>query len=632
MAQKQFKAESQRLLELMINSIYTNKEIFLRELISNASDALDKRYYEGLKGEVPSVTKGELSILIEADKENRTLTITDTGIGMDETELENNLGTIARSGSLEFQKKLEEGDTDAIDIIGQFGVGFYSAFMVSKSIRVESKSAKGSNAMAWESDGKDGYVIEPCNKEEIGTKIILSLKDDSDEEDYSVYLEQYKIQSLIKKYSDYVRYPINMDVTKSIPDPSEEGKMIETTELETLNSMVPIWKKRKAEISDEEYNEFYKAKFNDWEDPQKVIHYQVEGNVSYTALLFIPAKAPYNFYNGDFESGLQLYSKGVFIMDKQKDLLPECYRFVTGLVDSNDLSLNISREILQQDRQVQAIAKNIEKKIHGTLIDMLEHDREEYEKFFNNFGLNLKFDIYKSYGLNKEKLQDLLLYRSSFNDSYVTLKEYKERMKEDQKEIYYASGASIEEIKKSPALKRVQDKGFEILYFTDSIDEFVITMMQNFEEKPFKSVTASDLDLESEDEKEERKEKAEENKDLLSAMKESLKDDVVDVRLSGRLVEDPVCLVAEEGLSIEMEKVLSQNPDNNGMKAKKVLEINPNHEIFTTLKKVYEKDPNEMETYASVLYDQACLIEGLPIENPADYANKIVELMIKANN
>ncbi len=629
MSKKQFKAESKRLLDLMINSIYTNQEIFLRELVSNASDALDKRYYEGLTNQIDSVSRDDLSIHIDLDKENRTITITDTGIGMTEAELENNLGTIAKSGSLEFQKKLEEGQND-VDIIGQFGVGFYSAFMIAKKLIVDTKPANNEPANIWESEGEDGYTIQASNKESIGTKITLVLKEDTEDENYSQFLEEYKIKELIKKYSDYVRYPITMEVTKYIPDPTDEEKTIETKEEQTLNSMVPLWKKRKSELTEEDYNEFYKSKFNDFQDPAKVIHYNVEGNVSYTALLYIPKKAPYNFYNGDFEAGLQLYSKGVFIMDKAKELLPDSYRFVTGLVDSNDLSLNISREILQQDRQVKALANSIEKKIHKALVDMLEKEREAYEEFFENFGLNLKFDIYKSYGFNKEKLQDLLLYKSSNEDKYTTLKEYVSRMKEDQKAIYFASGASVEEIKKSPALAKVLEKGYEILYFTDGVDEFVTQMMQAYEEKPFKSVTSNDLDLETEEEKKDRETKTENNKDMLTKMKEDLAGQVVDVRLSSRLTDDPVCLVAEEGVSLEMEKILSLNPDNPGIKASKVLEINPNHPIFETLQAVYNKDQEKLKDYASVLYNQALLIEGLPIEDPTEYAKKIVELMVAA--
>lgn len=631
MAKKQFKAESKRLLEMMINSIYTNKEIFLRELISNASDALDKRWYLALTDDTQKVDKDDLKIRLTRNEQDRTLVIEDTGIGMTDKEMENNLGTIARSGSAEFRQQLEEG-ADNIDIIGQFGVGFYSAFMVASQIVVESRKAGTDEAFCWTSSGQDGYTITPCEKETVGTKITLFLKEDTEDEKYSDYLNEYTLKNLVKKYSDYVRYPIVMEVSKSIPDPSDDKNDIITQEDETLNSMVPLWKKQKSEITDEEYNEFYKSKFNDWQDPQKVIHYSVEGNLSYTALLFIPAKAPYDFYNADYKSGLQLYSKGVFIMDKAKDLVPECFRFVTGLIDSDDLNLNISREILQQDRQVKALASSVEKRIQRTLEDMLKNDREAYEKLFDNFGLNIKYDIYRSFGANKEKLQDLLLYRSSKDGSYVTLKEYTERMSEDQKNIYFASGTSVEDIEKLPALEKVRDKGYEILYFLDAVDEFVISMMNDYNEKPFRSVSKGDLDLDSEEEKKEREEKAEENKDMLTMMKEAIGSRVSDVRISSRLKDDPVVLVSDEGMSIEMEKVLSQNPDNRGMmKAVKILEINPDHPVFETLKKVYETDQEKLKEYAGVLYDQACLIEGLPIDDPVDYARKITDLMVQAS-
>ena len=629
MAKKQFKAESKRLLELMINSIYTNKEIFLRELISNASDALDKRYYEGLTDKSKNVAKKDLWIKITRDKDARKLVIEDTGIGMNAEELEKNLGTIARSGSAEFREALEK-DTSKIDIIGQFGVGFYSAFMVAKKVIVESRAAGSEEAFQWVSSGEDGYVINPIEKESVGTTITLELKEDTEDEKYSEYLEEWTIRNLVKKYSDYVRYPIKMDVTKSIPDPTDDKKTIDTVEEETLNSMVPLWKKNKSKITTEDYNEFYKGKFSDWEDPQKVIHYNVEGNISYTALLYIPGKTPFNFYNTDYESGIQLYSKGVFILDNAKDLLPECYRFVKGLVDCDDLNLNISREILQQDRQVKALAKSIDKKITKALEDMLEKEREAYEKFFDNFGLNLKYSIYKSYGMEKEKLQDLLLFRSSEGGKYVTLKEYRSRMKEDQQEIYYACGSTMEDIEKLPALSRVREKGYEILYFTDSIDEFMIKMMMNYDEKQFRSVTESNLDLDSEEEKKAREATALENKDMLEAMKKSLGSNVSDVRISSRLTDDPVCIVADQGMSIEMEKVLSQDPMNKGMKATKILEINPNHAIFGKLKQVFQENPDALGDYADVLYDQALLIEGLPLDDPAAYARRIVDLMVNA--
>ena len=630
MAKKQFKAESKRLLELMINSIYTNREIFLRELISNASDALDKRYFEGLTDKSKNVSKKDLWIKLYADKENRTLTIEDTGIGMTEEELEHNLGTIARSGSAEFRDAMEK-DTSKIDIIGQFGVGFYSAFMVAKKVTVVTRPAGGEEAFSWVSSGEDGYTISKAEKDTIGTVITLELKDDTEDEKYGDFLEEWTIRDLVRKYSDYVRYPIKMDVTKHIPDPTDENKTIDSIEEETLNSMVPLWKKNKNKISQEDYNEFYKGSFSDWENPQKVIHYNVEGNVSYTALLYIPGKTPFNFYNTDYESGLRLYSKGVFILDNAKDLLPECYRFVKGLVDSDDLNLNISREILQQDRQVKALAKSIDKKITKALEDMLEKEREEYEKFFANFGLNLKYSIYKSYGAEKEKLQDLLLFYSSNEGKYVTLKEYKDRMKEDQKEIYYVCGSTIEDIEKLPVLSKVKDKGYEILYFTDSIDEFVIRMMMNYNDKPFRSITEADLDFDTEEEKKEREAAAEENKDMLEAMKNALENKVSAVRISSRLTDDPVCIVADQGMSIEMEKVLSQDPMNKGMKATKILEINPNHPIFAKLKDVFAQKPEKLNDYADILYNQALLIEGLPIEDPADYARRIVSLMVSAN-
>lgn len=629
MAKKQFKAESRRLLEMMINSIYTNREIFLRELISNASDALDKRYFEGLTDKSKNASKKDLWIKITPNKEARTLVIEDTGIGMNEKELESNLGTIARSGSAEFREALEK-NTSKIDIIGQFGVGFYSAFMVAKKVTVDSRPAGGDKAYRWVSSGEDGYTISEIEKDTVGTTITLELKDDTEDEKFGEFLEEWTIRNLIKKYSDYVRYPIKMDVKKSIPDPTEEGKTIDTMEEETLNSMVPLWKKNKNKISDEDYNEFYKSTFSDWENPQRHLHYNVEGNVSYTALLYIPGKTPFNFYNTDYESGLRLYSKGVFILDNAKDLLPECYRFVKGLVDSDDLNLNISREILQQDRQVKALSKSIDKKITGMLEDMLEKEREEYEKFYENFGLNLKYSIYKSYGALRDKLQDFLLYRSSKDGAYTTLKEYVSRMKEDQKEIYYACGSTIDDIEKLPVLSKVRNKGYEILYFTDSIDEFVIRMMMNYDEKPFRSVTEAGLDLDTEEEKKARETTAEENKDMLEAMKNALGENVSEVRISSRLTDDPVCLVADQGMSIEMEKVLSQDPMNRGLKATKILEINPNHPIFAKLQDVFRTQPDAINDYADILYDQARLIEGLPIEDPAEYARRIVDLMVNA--
>ena len=565
MAKKQFKAESKRLLDLMIHSIYTNKEIFLRELISNASDALDKRYYLSLTDENQRVDKNELKIRIDLDKENRTITLTDSGIGMTQEELESNLGTIAHSGSLEFKQKLEEGTSD-VDIIGQFGVGFYSAFMVAQRIIVETRSAQSEQGYSWISNGEDGYTISPIMKETVGTKIILELKEESEDDKVDEYLDEYTIKNLIRKYSDYVRWPIEMEVetTKTV-----EGKDEPETvkEIQTLNSMVPLWKRNKSEIKEEEYNEFYKNKFMDWENPAKVMHYSVEGTTSYNALLFIPAKTPYNFYSADYEPGLQLYCKGVFIMDKAKDLVPDYFRFVRGLVDSDDLNLNISREILQQDRQMKTLAKSIEKKIKNTLEDMLKNDREKYEEFFKNFGLSLKFGVYQDYGMHKDQLQDLLLFKSTHNDEYTTLDEYVSRMKEGQDQIYFASGESIELIKKLPQMEKLQDKGYEVLYFTDDVDEFAANIMMEYKEKKFKSINQGDLDLDDEEEKKAKEEKTQENKSMLDKMKDALGDKVKEVRLSSRLKSHPVCLVSDEGLSMEMEKVLNQMPNQNEVKA-----------------------------------------------------------------
>ena len=629
MAKKQFKAESKRLLDLMIHSIYTNNEIFLRELISNASDALDKRYYLSLTDENQRVDKSELKIRIDLDKDNRTITLTDSGIGMTQEELETNLGTIAHSGSLEFKQKLEEGTSD-VDIIGQFGVGFYSAFMVAQRIIVETRSAQSEQGYSWISNGEDGYTISPIMKETVGTKIILELKEESEDDKVDEYLDEYTIKNLIRKYSDYVRWPIEMEVetTKTV-----EGKDEPETvkEIQTLNSMVPLWKRNKSEIKEDEYNEFYKNKFMDWENPAKVMHYSVEGTTSYNALLFIPAKTPYNFYSADYEPGLQLYCKGVFIMDKAKDLVPDYFRFVRGLVDSDDLNLNISREILQQDRQMKTLAKSIEKKIKNTLEDMLKNDREKYEEFFKNFGLSLKFGVYQDYGMHKDQLQDLLLFKSTHNDEYTTLDEYVSRMKEGQDQIYFASGESIELIKKLPQMEKLQDKGYEVLYFTDDVDEFAANIMMEYKEKKFKSINQGDLDLDDEEEKKAKEEKTQENKSMLDKMKEALGEKVKEVRLSSRLKSHPVCLVSDEGLSMEMEKVLNQMPNQNEVKAGKILEINPDHEIFATLQKIYDKHPELMDEYTDLLYTQAMLIEGYKIEDPIAYANQVCDLMIRAN-
>ena len=624
---KQFKAESKRLLALMINSIYTHKEIFLRELISNASDASDKLYYKALTENISSINRNDLKIMIEIDKENRVLTIKDNGIGMDKDELETHLGTIANSGSFEFKN---ENEHDDIDIIGQFGVGFYAAFMVAKKVEVISKKYGTEQGYTWVSEVSDGYEIFETNVADHGTTIKLYLKDNTDDDNYDEYLNQYHIRDLVKKYSDYVHYPINMDMTvsKKKDDSDEYEDVIEN---QTLNSMVPLWKRNKKDITDEEYNDFYKDKFNDFNDPLKVIHSRVEGNVSYDSLLFIPSKPPMNYYSNEYEKGLQLYSRGVFIMDKASELVPEHFRFVKGLVDSEDLSLNISREMLQHDRQLKVIADKIEKKIQSELETMLKKDRVKYEEFFNSFGLQLKFGIYNSYGMLKEKLQDLLLYYSSKEEKLITLAEYIEHMPEGQKEIYFASGETREKSATLPQVEVVKDKGYDVLYLTDNVDEFCFQMMRDYKEKPFKSVAQGDLDIDSEEEKKELEKTNEENKDLLTAIKDSLGDKVVDVKVSSRLKSHPVCLVSSDGVSFEMEKVLNQMPEGQEVKAGRILEINPNHDIFNAMKKVYENNPDKVNDYASILYDQALLIEGFSIDNPVDFSNKICDLMIELN-
>ena len=634
MEKREFKAESKRLLDLMINSIYTHKEIFLRELISNASDAIDKLCYVSLT-DTNIVDRSNLKITLEANKQARTLTISDTGIGMDKDQMEENLGTICSSGSLAFKQKLEEAEEkhEDIDIIGQFGVGFYSAFMVAKNVKVISKAYNADTAYVWESNADDGYTITEGERDAVGTTIILTLKDNSEDDNYDEYLEEYKLRELVKKYSDYIHYPIQMDVERNKFD--DEGNITETTtETDTLNSMTPLWKKSKSSITKEEYNSFYQEKFNDYEDPQHVIHTSVEGNTSFTALLYIPSRAPYNFYSADFEKGLQLYSRGVFIMDKASDLIPEHFRFVKGLVDSQDLSLNISREMLQHDRQLQQIASRIEKKIKSELATMLATNREEYEKFWNNFGLQLKYGVYNDFGAHKELLQDLLLFTSSHDKKLVTLSEYVTRMKEDQKAIYFASGETVEKIDKLPQSERVKDKGYEILYLTDSVDEFALQVMMNYQDKPFKNINQGDLDLDSEEEKKELEEKTKESADLLSSIKNALTGKVSDVKISNRLKSHPVCLSTTDGLSFEMEKVLSQMPEANGlnnMKATRILEINPNHAIFNALQKIADRN-EDISEYADLLYNQALLIEGFTIDDPIAFSNQICNLMVKANN
>ncbi len=622
MSKKQFQAESKRLLDLMINSIYTHKEIFLRELISNASDAIDKYNYLSLNEQNP-VNRDDLKIFISVDKDNRAMTITDTGIGMNEAELEENLGTIAHSGSLAFKEKMDKKDDDT-DIIGQFGVGFYSAFMVAKEVVVESKRYNEDKAYRWHSNAQDGYEITECEKASNGTSITLFLKDDSEEENYSKFLEQYEIEHLIKKYSDYIRYPITMMVSREEGEGEEKHLVVEE---KTLNSMVPLWKRKKSEISEEEYNEFYKTKFNDYADPMKVIHTHVEGAVEFDALMYIPSHTPFNYYSSDYEKGLQLYSRGVFIMDKASDLIPEHFRFVRGLVDSQDLSLNISREMLQHDRQLKVIANRIEKKIQTELANMLKNDREKYEEFWKNFGLQLKYGVYNDYGAHKELLQDLLLFTSSHEMKLTTLDEYVSRMKEGQDVIYYASGDTLEKIDKLPSAELVKDKGYEILYLTDNVDEFALQVMMNYKEKAFKNITQGDLNLETEEEKKEA------NKDLLETLKEALGDKVSDVILSTRLKSHPVCLSTDEGMSFEMERVLSQMPNGNpyGLKATRILEINPNHAIFNALQTLFDKDKEAVKKYADLLYNQAMLIEGFEVEDPIAFSNAICDLMVEAS-
>ena len=630
MAQKQFKTESKRILDLMINSIYTHKEIFLRELISNASDAIDKYYFTN-QGHVNS---DELEIRIDLDEENRKITISDTGIGMDETDLDENLGTIAQSGSLAFKEEMAKEDKkeEDIDIIGQFGVGFYSAFMVSKEITVISKK-EGCPAYKWTSDGVSGYEISEGERENHGTTIILTLKEDSDEEDYSQYLKTYKIKDLVKKYSDYIRYPIHMNVeTTKVKEGSEDKDNPEyetVIEEQTLNSMVPLWKRAKSQITQEEYNQFYKDHFYDYSDPFRTIHFNVEGNVSFNALLYIPSRVPQGFYNADYKRGLQLYCRGVFIMDHAEDLLPDYLRFVKGLVDSQDLSLNISRELLQHDHQLKIIASRIEKKVLSELTNLLTKEREEYEKFWNNFGINLKFRCYNNYGRDKDKLQDLLLFNSSKENKLVTLNEYVQRMKEDQKDIYYVSGSDVNLIDKLPVVQTLKSKGFEVLYLTDNVDEFVMQSLMTYREKGFKNAAQGDLDIDSQEEKDELNKTKEENKELLDFMKDSL-EEVSEVRLSSKLIDDPVCLTAGEGISFEMERVFNNMPDNPmPMKADRILEINPKHPIFERLKDLYTDDKDKVKEVAEVLYDQACLIEGFPIKDPIAYSRKICELLVK---
>ncbi len=626
MEKREFRAESKRILDLMINSIYTHNEIFLRELISNASDASDKLYYNALKNGNTGLDRNSLAIDIKLNKDDRTLTIRDKGCGMSLDELENNLGTIARSGSLDFKRENEKKED--IEIIGQFGVGFYSAFMVAKNVKVVSKAFGSDKAYCWESQGADGYTIAECEKDDNGTEITLFLKDNTEDENYDEYLEEYKIKSIIKKYSDYIRYPIKMDVERSRKVEGKEEEYETYIENETLNSMVPIWRKSSSQLTDEDYNNFYMDKFYDYEKPLKVIHSSVEGNATYNMMLFIPSKAPYNYYTKEYEKGLQLYSNGVLIMEKCSDLLPDYFSFVRGLVDSQDLSLNISREMLQHDRQLKIISTNLEKKIKSELLSMLKNDRENYEKFFKNFGLQIKFGLYNNFGMNKEALQDLVLFHSSSQNKLVSLEEYVSRMKEEQKYIYYASGESIAKIEQLPQIELLKDKDYEVLFLTDDVDEFAIKILMKYNEKEFKSISEGDLGLETEEEKKENAKKSEDNKELFTLMRDSLKDKVKEVRLSTRLKSHPVCLSTEGGISIEMEKVLNQMPNDQGVKAQKVLEINANHPIFNKLVSMMDTDKEKLNNYTQILYTQALLIEGLSIEDPVAFSNAVCELMV----
>jgi len=640
MGKKQFKAESKRLLDLMINSIYTHKEIFLREIISNASDALDKLCYISLTDDKVGMNRSDFKIDIKIDKDARTIIVSDNGIGMTEEDMEKNLGIIANSGSFKFKNDLTEDEkkTDDIDIIGQFGVGFYSAFMVSDKVKVISKAYGQDSAYVWESSGADGYTITQGEKSTVGTDIIMYIKDDTDDENYTEFLDAYRIKALVKKYSDYIRYPIKMDMEKSrsveTGEVDENGNkkttMEKYTENETVNSMIPIWQRAKSEISDEECKSFYKEHFFDMEDPARIIRVSAEGTVDYKAMLFIPAKAPYGYYTKDFEKGLQLYTSGVMIMDKCADLLPEHFRFVKGVVDSQNLSLNISREILQHDKQLKVIANNLEKKIKSELKKMMTDDREGYDKFYNAFGIQLKYGVVNDFGMHKDLLSDLLMFYSSTQEKLVSLTEYVSRMPEEQKYIYFASGETVAKIDQLPQTELVKEKGYEILYMTDSVDDFVVQMLMSYEEKQFKSVNDNDLGLETEEEKKNVEKSAEENKDMLDFVKEALEGKVSAVKVSNKLKSHPVCLTTEGPITLEMEKYFQSMPggaEMGQMKAERVLEINPNHKVMDALKNAFENDKEKAKKYAKILYAQSLLIAGLDIENPAEYADLVCELM-----
>lgn len=626
MSKKQFKAESKRLLEMMINSIYTHKEVFLRELISNASDAIDKIYYKALTDDSLIFDKDNYYIKLVADKENRTLKIIDTGLGMTKEELETNLGTIAKSGSLAFKKETEL--KDGYDIIGQFGVGFYAAFMVADVVTVISRALGSDEAYKWESKGAEGYTIETVEKDSVGTEIILKIKENTEDDNYDEYLEEYRLKSIIKKYSDFIRYPIKMDVTSRRLKEGSESEYEDYQEEQIINSMVPIWRKNKSELTDEDYENFYVEKRYGFDKPLKHIHISVDGTIRYNAILYIPEKTPFDFYSKEFEKGLELYSNGVLIMDKCADLLPDHFSFVKGMVDSEDLSLNISREMLQHDRQLKLIAKNINKKIKSELQSLLNNEREKYEEFYKSFGRQLKYGVYSDFGANKDVLQDLIMFYSSKEKKLVTLDEYVSRMPEEQKYIYYASGESIERIDKLPQAEFVSEKGYEILYFTEDIDEFAIKMLMNYKDKEFKSISSGDLGIEGEENKDESESKEKDNIELFDYMKNVLADKVKDVRVSKRLKSHPVCLATEGEISIEMEKILAAMPDNQNIKADKVLEINKNHEVFNSLKEAFENDKQKLELYTKLLYNQALLIEGLPIQDPVEFTNDICKVMV----
>ena len=627
MKKKEFKAESRRLLDLMINSIYTNREIFLRELISNASDAIDKRYYESLTNKDVKVNKDDLEIWIKVDKDKRELIVSDNGIGMDKDELDSNLGTIAKSGSLLFKDKMEEKED--VNIIGQFGVGFYSSFMVAKSVVVRSKKQGSDVAYEWKSEGVEGYTIEECQKDDVGTEIILTLKDNTDEESYDEFLDIYNIKAIVRKYSDYIHYPIKMDVSHRSKVEGKENEYEEKVTTEVLNSMIPLWKRNKNDIKDEEYNSFYADKFYDFEKPQKIIHTKVEGMLSYTALLFIPSKIPYEYRTGEYKPGLKLYSNGVLIMENCEELLPDYFGFVKGLVDSDDLSLNISREILQHDRQLKAIQKNIGSKIKSELENMLANNRSEYDKFFENFGIPLKVGTYSNFGANQAELKDLLEFYSSSEKKLVTLKEYVSRMPEDQKAIYYACGDSYENIAKLPQVEKIEEKNYEILYLKDPIDEFVFQILLAYEGKKFTNVATEEIDLGSEEEKEATKKLNEDNKEMFTVMKEAIPEVEV-IRFTNRLKNHPVCLTTEGQISIEMSKVInSVNDPNNKVKPKLVLEINESHPIAKKIQDLFKESKEDLKDYAKVLYSEARLIEGLPIDNPVEISNLICKFIAK---